>query len=187
MQAMKTLLSLTLSLTALLAPLAAQGAPKPGPEHQKLAAQAGVWSAAIEMTGEDGKPVQSTGTSTLSVGPGGFWLIDDFQAEIMGGPFHGHGSTGFDQGKGKYVGTWIDSWSSSIMVLEGGYDAAGKVLTMTGMAPGMDGKPVQHTLVTTDKDANTRLFEMFLPGPDGKAMKVMTITYTRKAAKTGGK
>lgn len=184
---MKIVPCIAFLLAASTTPLFAQGAPKPGPEHQKLAAHAGVWSAAIEMTGEDGKPVVSTGSSTLTVGPGGFWLLDDFQGEIMGGPFHGHGTTGYDQTKGKYVGTWIDSWSSAIMVLEGGYDAAGKVLTMTGMAAGMDGKPVLHTMVTTEKDANTRVFEMFLPGADGKATRAMRITYTRKAAKAGAK
>jgi hypothetical protein len=167
-------------LAALLAvPAVAQEPPQPGPEHKQLLAAVGKWSASIEMMDQTGKPTTSKGTSTLTAGPGGFWIVDDFQSEMMGAPFVGHGATGYDQQKGKYVGTWIDSWSSSVMVLEGTYDAAKKALTMTGMAPGMDGKPVLHTLVTTDKDANTRVFEMHLPGPDGKPFQVMTITYTR--------
>jgi hypothetical protein len=44
-----------------------------------------------------------------------------------------------------------------------------------------------HRMVTTEKDANTRVFEMFVPGPDGKEMKVMTITYTRRAQKGAAK
>jgi hypothetical protein len=171
----------------LTVPVAAQQPPTPGPEHKQLLAYAGTWDAVIEMTDETGKQTTSKGVSKLAAGPGGFWIVDDFQAEMMGAPFTGHGTTGYDQTKGKYVGTWIDSWSSSVMVLEGTYDAAKKALTLSGMAPGMDGKPVLHTMVTTDKDANTRVFEMFLPGPDGKAMKVMTITYTRAPQKTGGR
>jgi hypothetical protein len=182
---MKTLSlpTVLLALAVAVAPLAAQEPPKPGPEHQFLLGAIGKWHAVIEMADPTGQVTVSKGTSTLTAGPGGFWLIDDFQAEIMGGPFAGHGATGYDQQKGKYVGTWIDSWSSGVLVLEGTYDAAKKALTMSGMAPGMDGTPVLHTMVTTFKDANTRTFEMFLPGPGDKLMKVMTITYTRATDK----
>jgi hypothetical protein len=114
---------------------------------------------------------------------GGLWLMDDFDAQMMGGPFIGHGMTSFDKEKGKYVGVWFDSWITTPMAMEGTYDKTGKVLTMTATAPGPDGKPVVHTMVTTDKDANTRVFEMSVPGADGKAMKVLTITYTRSVAK----
>ncbi len=180
---MKLRTTVAFLLACLTAPLFAQEMPKPGPEHQKLANHAGVWEAAIEMIGQDGQPAMSKGVSKIEMGLGGFWLLDSFSAEMMGTKFEGRGVTGFDPGKGKYVGTWIDSWSTSVMVLEGGYDKDGKVLTMTGTGTGMDGKPTVHRLVTTEKDANTSVFEMFVPGPDGKEMKVMTITYTRKGAK----
>ena len=113
---MKTTPTLLAFLFATLTtPLSAQEPPKPGPEHQKLAAYAGTWACAIEMTGDDGKPMTSKGTTTLRVGPGGLWLLDDFQGEVMGGPFTGHGVTGYDPAKGKFVGTWVDSWSVSVM------------------------------------------------------------------------
>jgi hypothetical protein len=173
-------------LAASTAPLAAQDMPKPGPEHQLLAAKAGTWDAVIEMAGEDGKPVTSKGVSEYRV-CGGLWLIDDFNADMMGMKFHGHGATGYDPAKGKYVGTWVDSFSTSVMLLEGTYDAKKKQLTLTGTGPGMDGKPVVHRMVTTEKDANTQVFEMFMPGPDGKETKMMTITYTRRPAKVGAR
>ena len=174
------LASLLLATATPLLAQDAQGMPKPGAEHQLLAAKAGVWDATMEMAD---MPGTSTGVSTLTVACGGFWLIDDFHANLGGMPFSGHGTTGYDPAKGKYVGTWIDSMSPSLMTLEGSMDKAGKVLTMTGMGPGMDGKPVLHRMVTTQVDANTQTFEMFVPGPDGKDMKVMTITYKRRAAK----
>jgi len=183
---MKTrLLALLLPLT-LLAPLAAQEMAKPGPQHQKLAANAGTWDAAIEMMGPDGKMQPSKGVSVMTMGPGGFWLLDNFNADLGGMPFHGMGSTGFDPQKGKYVGTWIDSMSPTLMVLEGDFDAAGKVLTMSGTAPGYDGKPAVHRMVTTHVDAKTNRFEMFVTGSDGKEMKMLSITYTRRA-EAGGK
>ena len=184
MKILALLTSLLLATTAPLLAQDAQGMPKPGAEHQRLAAKAGVWDATLEMADS---PDKSTGVSTCTVVCGGFWMVDDFHATVGGMPFHGHGATGYDPAKGKYVGTWIDSMSPSLMTLEGSMDKDGKVLTMSGMAPGMDGKLVMHRMVTTQIDANTQTFEMFVPGEGGKDMKVMTITYKKRAVKTGDK
>lgn len=186
---MKTrLLASLLTLTALVAaPLCAQEMPKPGPQHQKLHAHVGTWDAAMEMMGPDGTPMPSKGVSTVTMGLGGFWLLDDFVAEIGGMPFHGKGATGFDPIKGKYVGTWMDSMSPSMMVLEGDFDAAGKVLTMSGMGVNHEGKPAMHRMVTTHVDANTMRFEMFVAGADGKEAKMLTITYQKRAGGKGEK
>ncbi|MFO1050639.1 MAG: DUF1579 domain-containing protein [Planctomycetota bacterium] len=177
------------SLFALLSfalPLAAQDTPempKPGKEHQKLQASVGTWDAVMEMTGEDGKPMTSKGVSVRHMAAGGFFLIDDFEGEMMGMKFVGHGLTGYDPLKGKYVGTWIDSMSPNLGVSEGGFDKEGKVLTMTMTGPGMDGKPVTMRMVSTMTDANTEVFEMFAPGPDGKEMRMMKITYNKRVEK----
>jgi len=177
-----TIRSLATVLVTLLAmPLFAQDLPKPGPEHQKLAANAGTWDAAIDSMGE-----KSTGVSASKMTLGGFWLVDHFTADFNGMKFEGHGYTGFDPLKGKYVGTWFDSMNPSMMVLEGSYDAAGKVLTMTGMGVGMDGKPAMHRMVTTHSSADAMVFEMFVTGADGKEAPMMKITYTRRAQQGKG-
>lgn len=179
---MKLLSSLTFLFAVL--PLAAQDMPKPGAEHQKLAARAGTWDAVMSMTGEDGKAVESKGTSVVKVACLGMWVTEDFSMpEFMGAPFEGHGVTGYDTAKGKYVGTWCDSMATAYMALEGGYDASGKVFTLTGMGPGPDGAALKHRMVTTWHSADKYVFEMFVTGANGKEMQVMTITYTRRAAK----
>lgn len=162
----------------------AQGPTKPGPEHQRLAAHVGTWDAVIESDGPDG-PSTSKGVSVIRLALGGLWLLDDFTADFGDSQFQGHGVTGYDPAKGKYVGTWIDSWTPSVMTLEGSYDQAGKVLTMRGMGMGTDGKPAMHRMVTTHKDDNTMVFEMFVSGVTGKEVQVMKITYTRRPAKDG--
>jgi hypothetical protein len=174
---MKILTSLFSLILAL--PLAAQ-MEQPAPEHHKLAELVGVWDATIDYMGQDGKPAQSKGTCIRKQPMGSFWLVDKFQAEMMGMQFSGLGTTGYDPAKKKYVGTWIDSLAPSIMVTEGGFDKTGKILTMSGMAPGFDGKPVMNRTVTTIKDKNTHLFQMFAPGPDGKEMTMLTMTYKRR-------
>ena len=159
--------------------------PVPGAEHKQLAAGAGTWDAVLETMGPDGKAAQSKGVSERRVGPGGFWLIDDFKADMMGMPFTGHGVLGYDPVRKVYVQSWVDAMTPILMTMEGTFDKAGKVLTMTGMGPGPDGKPVKMRLTTTMTDANTEVFEMFSAGPDGKEMRMLKITYTRRAAQAG--
>jgi hypothetical protein len=63
------------------------------------------------------------------------------------------------------------------MMLEGDYDKAKKTMTMSGMAPGMDGKMTKHTIVTVMPDDNTMNFAMYVG--DGKEPQ-FTILYKRK-------
>lgn len=153
--------------------------PTPGPEHKILAAQVGVWDSSMEVLGPTGW-AKSKGTSTRTM-LGGFWILDEFEGEVMGMKFSGRGQSGYDPLKKKYVTTWTDSMSPFLSVMEGNYDDSGKVLTMTGKAVGMDGKMTDYRYVTTIKNDNEHTFEMFMPGPDGKMMKSMQITYTRRA------
>jgi hypothetical protein len=167
------------------APLAAQDMHVPGPEHQKLAKGAGSWDCVVEAMGMDGKPATSKATSETKMLPGGFWLVEEFTGDFMGQPFQGHGVFGYDPAKAKYVGSWVDSMAPSLLVMEGTFDRDGKVQTMIGQGPGMDGKMTTLRMVTTWKDDNTKVFQMFAPGPDGKEACGLTITYTRRAAKAG--
>ena len=50
---------------------------------------------------------------------GGLWLISTFEGEFGGAKFEGRGQFGYDASKGKYVGTWIDSMSPNMSLLEG--------------------------------------------------------------------
>src|SRR5262245_39324125 len=85
----------------------AQDMPKPGPEHDKLKQFVGTWDAHVKTTFEPGKPAQeSKGIYTAKLDVGGFFLITDFKGEIMGAKFHGHGMSGYDPHKKKYIGVW---------------------------------------------------------------------------------
>jgi hypothetical protein len=175
MNAIRLLASLTL-----VASLTAQTL-QPTKQHRKLAEQAGVWNAeVVYLDFNTGKPATSKGTSIRKQPLGALWLVDSFQANMMGVPFKGMGTTGYDPIKKKMVGTWIDSMTPSLMVIEGNWDEAGKVLTMSGIGPGEDGEPVKTTLVTTVHSVDEHVFEMFTETPDGEDMKMMTITYTRR-------
>jgi hypothetical protein len=154
--------------------------PKPGPEHAVLKDQAGVWDATVESFMAPGQPpMLSKGTETGTM-VGEFWLVSDFKTEMMGMPFTGHGTLGYDPAKKKYVSSWIDSMTTTLSLGESDYDPATR--TFTGWLDGLDysGQPTKIKAVTTWKDPTTRVFTMSLKGPDGKDMTAMRITYTRR-------
>lgn len=170
-----TLLALTLTsvVTAQL--------PQATRQHKLLARQVGVWDAQLDyLDFNTGKPARSKGVSTRQQPLGPLWLVDRFQAQMMGMPFKGMGTTGYDPQKKKMVGTWIDSMTPSLMVIEGNWDEQGKVLTMSGTGVGQDGEPAKTTLVTTVRSDDEHVFEMFSQLPNGEDVKLMTITYTRR-------
>jgi len=185
---MKALLLAPALLIALaLSPSPDNHAAKPpqGPtaEHKKLSKQVGTWNAELEYMDMDGTPMKSSGISVRKQPLGSYWLIDNFQANVMGQRFRGQGTTGYDPLKKKYVGTWVDSMTPSMMVIEGNYDETGKILTMEGMGVDNAGRPAKTRLVTTMSDKDTYVFEMHIQGEDGKFAKTMTITYKRQARK----
>jgi hypothetical protein len=157
---------------------------KPGPEHELLKKDVGTWDATVEnLMPPPGAPAStSKGVETNKL-IGGLWLVTDFKSQMMGQPFEGHGTTGYDTNKKKYVGTWVDSMSTGLMVGESTYDPATK--TVTGYMDGTDpatGKPMKMKMVTEYKGDDTRVFTMYMPGPDGKEAPGMRITYKRRAA-----
>jgi hypothetical protein len=154
--------------------------PKPGPEHEILKSEAGVWDASVEMM-MNGKTEVSKGVETNTMMPGGLWLLSDFKGKFGGMDFVGHGVSGYDTNKKKYVGTWVDSMSTGLAVMEETYDPAKKTMTGTMEGPDETGKVVKLKLVTEWKDDNTRIFSMSGPGPDGKDVMMMRITYTRRS------
>jgi hypothetical protein len=149
--------------------------PKPGPELQTLKSTVGTWDATVEMTSAPGAPT-SKGTETVKE-VGGLWFVADFKSEMGGAPFEGHGVSGYDTVKKKYVGTWVDSMTTSMMSSEGTYDAAKKTMVDTMSGIGMDGKPAKWKAITEWKDDDTRVFSLF---DEGKTVPSMRITYKRR-------
>jgi hypothetical protein len=164
--------TLTLTLTE---PLAAQPpAPKPGPEHELLKKFVGEWDVTVSFMGKESK-----GSASYKIDFGGFWLTEEFKGTFEGQKFEGRATTGYDPLRKKYVSTWIDSMSPSIIVMEGGFDKDGKTFTETGEGPGQDGKLTKMKNVYEFKDKDTIVFTMYnIQG--GKDQQMFQITYKRK-------
>ena len=159
--------------------------PKPTAEHKILAADEGTWDATIKsfLAGPDAEPTVSKGVEVNTVMPGGLWVLSTFRGDIGGMAFEGHGQFGYDPLKKKYVGSWIDSMSPSLSVLEGTYDAQTRTMTLEG--DGVDpSTKTEYTqrMVTTLKDDDTRVFTLYMKfdGAGDDEIKFMEVTYTKR-------
>jgi hypothetical protein len=159
-----------------------QKAGSPGPQHASLARTAGNYDLEIKSWHAPGTdPAIEKGTATRSMALGGRVLVEEVSSQMMGQPFVGHGMHGYDNVTGKHWSTWNDSMMTGVMLSEGDCDAAG---TCTFTGSWMD--PVKKTRITSRMTSRwtsptVEVFEMHAPGPDGKEMKMMEITYTKKS------
>ena len=124
--------------------------------------------------------MEETGTATRTMALDGRVLVEDVKSSMMGSPSPATACTGYDNVTGKYWSTWNDSMSTGLMVSEGTCDAK-DACTFTGSwnDPIKKG-PITARMTTRWTSPTTEVFEMYGPGKDGKEMKMMEITYTKK-------
>ncbi len=154
----------------------------PGSEHKQLEAMAGTWTTeATAWMGPDQPPVKTKGESQITSLLGGRFVREEHKSEFMGMPFVGTGLTGYDNLQKKYVTTWADTMSTSLLTLTGTYDAAKKSYSYEGTFPDpMTGQVKPVRMAVHVPDANKHVLEWWDPMPDGKWVKIMEIVYTRK-------
>ena len=159
--------------------------PKPTAEHKLLAKEVGTWDATIKswMGGPDSEPTVSQGVEVVKLMPGGLWLQSEFDGKFGAQEFHGCGQTGYDTKKGKYVGTWVDTMSTEIMIMEGEYDSASHTMTMYSKGTGPSGKAYDAKMTSKYEGDDTRVFTMSMKSDEtkGEYVKMMEITYKRRA------
>ncbi|HEY7086596.1 MAG TPA: DUF1579 domain-containing protein [Tepidisphaeraceae bacterium] len=153
----------------------------PGPQHEGLKPMAGTFDAEVTSVMAPGAPPDvSKAVMKNEMVLDGRFLRSTCEGSMMGQPFHGVGYTGYDNLKKKYVGVWMDTMGTMMMVSEGSADPSGKVLTFTSTMPDPEtGKDMNCRQVVTIASNDKHTMEMFAPGPDGKEYKCMTIVYTR--------
>jgi hypothetical protein len=153
----------------------------PGAPHKAMAATAGTYDAKVKSWHEPGGPaMEETGTVTRSMVLDGRVLVEDFKGSMMGRPFTGHGMRGYDNVTGKYWSTWADSMSTGLMVSEGTCDDKNACKFTGSWNDPIKKAPVTSRMTTRWTSPTTEVFEMYGPGRDGKEMKMMEITYTKK-------
>ena len=111
---------------------------------------------------------------------GGRFLQQEYTGSMMGQPYSGVGTTGYDNLRKKYVSTWIDSMGTGVFLMEGTASVGGQTITLKGGHDEPGGGHMTHRAVWKLIDQNTQTFEMYGAHKGEKEMKGMEITYTRK-------
>jgi len=153
----------------------------PGAPHARLAKQAGDYDLTVTSWDAPGAPPSTDkGTASRKMVLDGRVMVEMMQGTNHGQPFSGHGMQGYDNVSGKYWGTWNDSMSTGVMVSSGECDEAGTCTFTGSWNDPISKQPMTAHMKTRWTDANTEVFEMHAPGPDGKEFKMMEITYKKK-------
>jgi len=165
---------------------AAQDAPQmpdlPGPvaEHEWLQQLAGEWTSTMKgEAGPDWPGFEAKGTESIR-SIGGFWIIAENHGDMMGMPYTGVLTLGYDSEKKKYVGTWIDSMTSYMWTYEGTREGDTLTLNTTGPNPENPGETIKFRESIQVKGKDHKVFTSTMQGEDGKWSTMMTIDYARK-------
>lgn len=174
---------LTLALAALVSCLAATThaqspeLPKAGPEFDVLKADVGRWDVEIKVWNGPGDPTVTKGAERNRM-LGGFWMLTDFEGNMMGMEFRGHGMYSYDADKKQYIGTWVDSLGPTKMEMIGKHDNANNTMTYEGIGPAPDGTPTKHVMTTKYAEDGTRVMTMQMKVGD-ELVKVFEMHYTK--------
>lgn len=157
----------------------------PGKPHEFLKRFVGEWDVDITATPPmpGAMPQKSKGTMKSQLIFDGRYLKSDFDGMMGNMPSKGLQINGYDMFKNVYTTLWLDSWSTSFLVLTGKLDASGNVLTSMGESPDpmTDGKTMEKmkTEVSFMSEGKYR-FELYMAGPGGDYVKTLEMVFTRK-------
>jgi hypothetical protein len=124
-------------------------------------------------------PVTSTSTCTNTMVLGGRYQKSVHKGNMMGMPFEGESTVGYDNGRKVWFSTWVDNMGTGIMYGEGVYDKSKNALVFMGkMTDPNTSKAVDYKEVMTFSDADHQKMELYTI-VDGKEIKTMQILFTR--------
>ena len=155
----------------------------PGEGHARLQPLVGSFASTMTMWLEPGaEPITSKGTSVNRWVLGGRYLKQDYQADFMGMPFAGVGTTGYDNSTGKYQGSWVDNMTSNMLpISEGGWDEASRTITSRrSYTDPISGLPTTTRDVVRFISNDEHRFEMHESKGDGAELQLFEIGDRRK-------
>ena len=172
----------------MMAKMAALG--QPNENHKLLAELVGSWDCKITlwMGGPGAPPSVSSGTAVRKpIMDGRYFIMDTVATMDMPGPdgkvhpveYKGMELDGYDNMKGKFFSTWIDSMGTGMLMSEGSYDPASKTFTYRSEEEMMPGKKTKMRAAVKVIDKDHHVFEWY-EDQGGKERKAMEITYTRQ-------
>ena len=169
----ETLSPLLLPALLLLAGTLARQEPPVAAEVARLAPFAGEWDAQVSFPGAP--PI--AGRAHIRLLEHGSWAVEDFEAEMQGMPFRGHGLFGWDGKAGRYSSVWVDNMEGKLTLGNGAWDEkAGAFVLHADVDFGEGPQRMRETWRFEGRDAYTFTME---PDQAG-APAAMSIRYTRR-------
>lgn len=156
----------------------------PGEPQKMMASWAGTWDGESTMWMDPKAPPMVSKVKAVNrMILGGRYMESVNTGDMMGQPFEGRSTMGYDNFKKEFISTWVDNMGTGVMVMKGTWDEATKSLTLKGKmtnACTTDGKDTWVREVYKVIDENNHVMEMYGYGPDAKEFKTMEIKMTRK-------
>jgi hypothetical protein len=159
----------------------------PGPNHEFLADAVGVWQGKTTMwMGPGAPPMNSECTTTITSIMDGRFTKADITGDMMGTPFKGTGTYGFDNVTQTFQSTWLDNCSTAIMFGTGELSSDKKTMTWNyKYTCPYTKKPMTMRQVEHQVSDNECKIEMYGTDPkSNKEYKMMEIVSTRKPGVT---
>jgi hypothetical protein len=153
----------------------------PGAIQQMLAKSVGAWNGTVTMWMQPGAaPTTSTLETNNEMILGGRYLQELNKGTMMGMPFEGIGTTGYDNARKIFVSSWVDNMGTGILYMEGSWDENTKSITMNGKSTDpVTGKDIPTREVWKFVDDTHQTLELYFT-EKGQEFKGMEIAYTKK-------
>jgi hypothetical protein len=150
-------------------------------DHEWLKQLVGQWDAEFKMYMQPDQPTESAGTDSVRA-LGGLWVVAETKTTMMGAPYNGILSLGYNPQQKNFHGTWIDSFGGYLWVYKGTLNDAGDMLTLETEGPSLQapGKTARYKEIIQITGKDSRTFNSSFEGEDGKWVKILTIEYHRK-------
>jgi hypothetical protein len=154
----------------------------PSSAHKMMAKNVGEWTTTMQMwQAPNSEPMKSEGTCKSEMILGGRYMQSKYSGTVMGQPFEGISTDGFDNAKQVYINTWVDNMGTGIMHAEGKYDEATKTVNYVGtMFDPMQNTDVSYRQTMQTIDDNHMVMEMFNITKDNKEYKSLHVEYVKK-------
>jgi len=154
----------------------------PAKDHEWLKQLVGEWDVQFKMYMQpDQPPAEFAGTDTVRA-LGNHWVVAETKTTMMGAPYSGILSLGYNPLKKHFNGTWIDSFGGYLWVYKGTLNDIGDTLTLETEGPSLQApdKTARYKEVIQFTGKDSRTFTSSFETEDGKWVKILTIEYRKK-------
>lgn len=136
----------------------------------------GEWDAEFTMLGQ----VKAPGSEVVRA-EGNHWVVAETKIAMLGTPFSGRLSLGFDEAQEQFHATWIDSTGGHLWIYEASLNEARDTLTLEteGPSPTDLEKTARYREVIRITGENTRTFTSTVETEDGEWMEILATEYKR--------